>query len=75
MTFIRTVLSLSLLIGLASPAAAQLGGLIDQGAKRAKQVSDFKWSDEEKAEPSAPRSARSSASATALSRMPPCTST
>ena len=50
MTFIRTVLSLSLLIGLASPAAAQLGGLLEQGAKRAKQVSDFKWSDEEKAE-------------------------
>ena len=48
MTFIRTVLSLSLLIGLASPAAAQFG-LIEQGAKRAKQVSDFNWSDEEKA--------------------------
>ena len=48
MTFIRTVLSLSLLLGLASPAAAQFG-LIEQGAKRAKQVSDFNWSDEEKA--------------------------
>ena len=50
MTFIRTVLSLSIVIGLASPAAAQLGGILEQGAKRAKQVSDFKWSDEEKAE-------------------------
>jgi len=49
-TFIRTVLSLSIVIGLASPAAAQLGGILEQGAKRAKQVSDFKWSDEEKAE-------------------------
>lgn len=44
----RTLLSFSLLLGLASPAAAQFG-LIEQGAKRAKQVSDFKWSDEEKA--------------------------
>ena len=48
MKAIRTVLSLSLLLGLASPAAAQFG-LIEQGAKRAKQVSDFNWSDEEKA--------------------------
>jgi len=45
---IRTVLSLSVLLGLASPAAAQFG-LLEQGAKRAKQVSDFNWSDEEKA--------------------------
>jgi predicted Zn-dependent protease len=44
----RTLLSFSLLLGLASPAAAQFG-LIEQGAKRAKQVSDFNWSDEEKA--------------------------
>jgi predicted Zn-dependent protease len=44
----RTVLSLSVLLGLASPAAAQFG-LLEQGAKRAKQVSDFNWSDEEKA--------------------------
>ena len=44
----RTLLSLSLLIGLASPAAAQFG-LLEQGAKRAKQVSDFSWSNEEKA--------------------------
>lgn len=43
----RTLLSFSLLLGLASPAAAQFG-LIEQGAKRAKQVSDFNWSDEEK---------------------------
>jgi Zn-dependent protease with chaperone function len=42
------VLSLSVLLGLASPAAAQFG-LLEQGAKRAKQVSDFNWSDEEKA--------------------------
>lgn len=47
-TLIRTLVSLSLLIGLASPAAAQFG-LLEQGAKRAKQVSDFNWSDEEKA--------------------------
>lgn len=44
----RTLLSFSLLLGLASPAAAQFG-LIEQGAKRAKQVSDFNWSDSEKA--------------------------
>ena len=49
MTFIRTMLSLSLVAGFASPAAAQFGGLLEQGAKRAKQVSDFNWSDEEKA--------------------------
>ncbi|WP_291983059.1 M48 family metalloprotease [Luteitalea sp.] len=48
MKVIRTVLSLSVLLGLASPAAAQFG-LLEQGAKRAKQVSDFNWSDEEKA--------------------------
>jgi predicted Zn-dependent protease len=47
-TFIRTSLSLSLVLGLGSPAAAQFG-LIEQGAKRAKQVSDFNWSEEEKA--------------------------
>jgi predicted Zn-dependent protease len=46
-TVTRTLLSFSLLLGLASPAAAQFG-LIEQGAKRAKQVSDFNWSDEEK---------------------------
>lgn len=45
----RTLLSFSLLLGLASPAAAQFG-LIEQGAKRAKQVSDFNWSDAEKAD-------------------------
>lgn len=36
-------------LALASPAFAQLGGLINQGAKRAKQVNDFRWTDEEKA--------------------------
>jgi len=45
---IRIVVSLFLLLGLASPAAAQFG-LIEQGAKRAKQISDFSWSNEEKA--------------------------
>lgn len=45
---IRTVMAFLLLAGLASPAAAQFG-LIEQGAKRAKQISDFNWSDEEKA--------------------------
>lgn len=45
---IGTLLSSALLLGLASPAAAQFG-LIEQGAKRAKQVSDFNWTDQEKA--------------------------
>ncbi len=36
--------------GAAAPAAAQLGTLLGQGAKRAKQVNDFRWSDEEKAQ-------------------------
>ncbi len=44
----RIVLSLPLLLGLAAPAAAQFG-LIEQGAKRAKQINDFRWTDEEKA--------------------------
>ncbi|BCS35723.1 hypothetical protein TBR22_A49570 [Luteitalea sp. TBR-22] len=35
-------------LGLASPAAAQFG-LLEQGAKRAKQINDFRWTDEEKA--------------------------
>ena len=48
MILIRTLLSFSLLVALASPAAAQFG-LLEEGAKRAKQVSDFNWSDEEKA--------------------------
>lgn len=48
MTFIPTLVSLTLLAGLATPAAAQFG-LLEQGAKRAKQVSDFNWSDQEKA--------------------------
>ena len=37
-----------LVFGFASPAAAQLGGLLNQGAKRAKQFNDFRWTDEEK---------------------------
>ncbi len=36
-------------LALASPAFAQFGGLLDQGAKRAKQVNDLRWTDEEKA--------------------------
>ncbi len=47
-TFIRTAMAFSLLAGCAAPAAAQFG-LLEQGAKRAKQVSDFSWSDQEKA--------------------------
>lgn len=31
------------------PAFAQLGGLVSQGARRAKQVNDFRWTEEEKA--------------------------
>ncbi len=47
---ISAVLSASLLVGLASPAAAQFGTLLEQGAKRAKQVNDFRWTEEEKAQ-------------------------
>jgi beta-barrel assembly-enhancing protease len=43
------VLCLGLSFGMAAPAAAQFGALIDQGAKRVKQVNDFRWTDEEKA--------------------------
>lgn len=43
-----TFLCATLTLGLASPAAAQFG-LLEQGAKRAKQVSDFTWTDQEKA--------------------------
>ena len=39
-----------LFVAMASPAFAQLGGLISQGAKRAKQVNDFRWTDQEKAD-------------------------
>jgi predicted Zn-dependent protease len=46
---IRTLLVLSLSLVVAQPAMAQLGGLLSQGAKRVKQVNDFRWSDEEKA--------------------------
>ncbi len=49
MKAIRTLLSLSVLLAVASPAAAQFG-LIEQGAKRAKQINDFRWTDEEKAQ-------------------------
>lgn len=38
-----------LCLTVASPAFAQLGGLVNQGAKRAKQVNDFRWTDAEKA--------------------------
>jgi predicted Zn-dependent protease len=41
-------LSASLLLAAAAPAFAQFG-LLEQGAKRAKQVSDFTWTDQEKA--------------------------
>lgn len=36
-------------LAVTSPAFAQLGGLLNQGAKRAKQVNDFRWTDDEKA--------------------------
>ena len=45
---ITAVLFVCLSIGLAGPASAQFG-LIEQGAKRAKQINDFRWTDEEKA--------------------------
>ena len=48
MKALTTLLSLSLLVVAASPAAAQFG-LLEQGAKRAKQINDFRWTDEEKA--------------------------
>lgn len=35
---------------MASPAFAQFGGLINQGAKRAKQVNDLRWTEQEKTE-------------------------
>lgn len=47
MKAITSAMFLGLALGLASPAAAQFG-LLEQGAKRAKQVSDFRWTDEEK---------------------------
>lgn len=37
-------------LAVTTPAFAQLGGLINQGAKRAKQVNDFRWTDQEKAD-------------------------
>jgi predicted Zn-dependent protease len=45
----RKLVLVVMCLAVASPAFAQLGGLISQGAKRAKQVSDFRWTDEEKA--------------------------
>jgi predicted Zn-dependent protease len=42
------LLSASLVLAVAAPASAQFG-LLEQGAKRAKQVSDFTWTDQEKA--------------------------
>ena len=42
------LVSASLLLAAAAPASAQFG-LLEQGAKRAKQVSDFTWTDQEKA--------------------------
>lgn len=37
-------------LAVTTPAFAQLGGLINQGAKRAKQVNEFRWTDQEKAD-------------------------
>lgn len=48
MNAIAQVVSVCLLLSVASPASAQLGGLLNQGAKRAKQFNDFRWTDEEK---------------------------
>jgi predicted Zn-dependent protease len=42
------LVSASLVLAVAAPASAQFG-LLEQGAKRAKQVSDFTWTDQEKA--------------------------
>ena len=46
---IRTLVFLCLSFAVATPAMAQLGGLLSQGAKRARQINDFRWTDEEKA--------------------------
>ena len=46
---ITATLFLCLSFGLAGPASAQFG-LLEQGAKRAKQINDFRWTDEEKAQ-------------------------
>jgi len=46
----KWILAGLLLATASSPAFAQLGGLINQGARRAKQVSDFRWTDQEKAD-------------------------
>lgn len=43
------VLFVCLALALAAPASAQIGGLLSQGAKRAKQLNDFRWTDQEKA--------------------------
>ena len=48
MKALSTLLFLCLSIGLATPARAQFG-ILEQGAKRAKQINDFRWTDEEKA--------------------------
>jgi predicted Zn-dependent protease len=45
----RKLLLVVMCLAVASPALAQFGGLISQGAKRAKQVNDFRWTEEEKA--------------------------
>lgn len=45
----RKLLLVVMCLAVASPAFAQLGGLISQGAKRARQVNDFRWTEEEKA--------------------------
>ncbi|MBA2356486.1 MAG: M48 family metalloprotease [Acidobacteria bacterium] len=49
MNAIAHLVLVCLVFGFASPAAAQLGGLLNQGARRAKQFNDFRWSNEEKA--------------------------
>src|SRR5690606_3291880 len=46
----RTFMLAAAFLAVGSPAFAQFGALIDQGTRRAKQINDFRWTDEEKAE-------------------------
>ena len=45
----RKLILVVMCLAVATPAFAQLGGLLNQGTKRAKQLNDFRWTDEEKA--------------------------
>ena len=49
MKVMRRLMLVVMCLAMSSQAYAQFGGLVSQGAKRAKQVNDFRWTDEEKA--------------------------